>query len=59
MNTEDMTNEEKEAIEVLKAISNKKLRQDFLFYGRALVKADLVKREEYLIDTKNNPQPAA
>jgi hypothetical protein len=42
-----MTEEEKQAVEVMKALTNKKLREDFLFYGHTLLKADQVKREEY------------
>jgi hypothetical protein len=47
MRKEEMTAEEQEAVEVMKAITNKKLRDDFLFYGRTLIKADQVKREQY------------
>jgi hypothetical protein len=43
-----MTDEEKEAVEVMKALTNKKLRDDFLFYGRTLVKADQTIREDYI-----------
>jgi hypothetical protein len=42
-----MTEEEKAALEVMKALTNKKLREDFLFYGQTLVKADQVKHEGY------------
>lgn len=53
-----MTDEEKEALEVMKALTNKKLREDFLFYGRTLVKADRVKREEYGLTPKQTGKTA-
>jgi hypothetical protein len=55
MREEEMTNEEKEAVEVMKALTNKKLREDFLFYGMTLVKADQVKREEYGLEPAKRP----
>jgi hypothetical protein len=50
-----MTDEEKEAVEVMKALTNEKLREDFLFYGWTLVKADQVKREEYGLPLNKEP----
>jgi hypothetical protein len=50
MRKEEITVEEWEAIKIMETLTNRKLRNDFLFYGRALIKADQVKREEYGLD---------